>query len=134
MLAWKKLLGVATILVLSFVVLFPQQLIAQQEHLVTGQDLQRAIVSQQTTRAENVAKIQNLLSDQSVERAVANAGADPVKVRQAVSTLSDEELASLVSQTQAVQNDFAAGAISHRDLTLIIGAIIIIVVVIAIAA
>jgi hypothetical protein len=134
MLAWKKLLGVATILVLSFVVLFPQQLIAQQEHLVTGQDLQKAIVSQETTRAENLAKIQNLLSDRSVERAVANAGTDPAKVREAVSTLSDEELATLVSKTQAAQNDFAAGAISHRDLTLIIGAIIIIVVIIAIAA
>ena len=130
----KKLLGLGMVLVLSFLMLTPQLMAAQQQHLVTTQDLQSAVSLQQNSRAQDLATMQNFLSDKNVERMVKARGADPVKVRQAVANLSDEELASLSAKVQTAQADFAAGGLSHRDLTLILGAVIIVVVVIAIAA
>jgi NCAIR mutase (PurE)-related protein len=129
----RKFLGIGTIFMLSFLVLFPQQLRAEQEHLVTAQDLQSALNSKQDARAENLATMQNFLSDRKVERVVKQYGADPVQVKQAVASLSDEELASLATQVQTSHADFAAGRLSHADLKLIVIAIVIIVIVVALA-
>ncbi len=54
------------------------------------------------------------------------------QVQQAIPTLSDQELAQLARQTDRIQNDFAAGALSNEQLTYIIIALATAVVVILI--
>lgn len=133
MLRLKSGLNVGLVLMLSMLLVISGQVIAA-EHVVSSDDLHSAVAEQQSSRAENLKAVDDFLTNETFAAAVKDAGADPAKVQQAVATLSDEELAAFASQTQQVQQDFAAGAISHRNLTLIIGAVIIIVLIIAIAA
>jgi hypothetical protein len=48
---------------------------------------------------------------------------DPMQVKTAVSSLSDQELAQLASRSTKAQADFAAGRIDDRDLLIILVAI-----------
>jgi hypothetical protein len=48
---------------------------------------------------------------------------DATQVKNAVSSLSDAELAQLAARAQTVQADFAAGRLGDRDLLIIILAI-----------
>jgi hypothetical protein len=48
---------------------------------------------------------------------------DPQRVKTAVSSLNDEELARMAARAQKVQADFAAGTLSDRDLIIILVAI-----------
>ena len=52
-----------------------------------------------------------------------SASIDPKKVQNAVSSLSDDELANLAQRADKAQADFAAGTLSNRDLIWIILAI-----------
>ena len=47
------------------------------------------------------------------------AGVQPQQASNAVSQLSDSELAQLASRTQTAQKDFAAGRLSDHDLLVI---------------
>jgi hypothetical protein len=48
---------------------------------------------------------------------------DPQQVKNAVSTLSDQELAQLAARADKAQTDFVAGNLSDRDLIIIILAV-----------
>ena len=49
---------------------------------------------------------------------------DATQVNQAVSSLSDAELAQLASRVDKTQRDFAGGTLDNRDLILIILAVV----------
>ena len=67
------------------------------------------------------------------EKALQSAHVDPTQVKQAVSSLSDQELAQLASRAQKAQADFAAGSLSERDLLIIlIGIAVIILIIVAV--
>jgi hypothetical protein len=45
---------------------------------------------------------------------------DPERVKSAMATLSDQELAALALRSEKAQADFAAGALTDRDLLIIL--------------
>jgi hypothetical protein len=107
----------------------PSQLLAQS-HVVNPADLQKEMVSATQARQQNLETVQNFLSTPVAEKALKSAKMDPKKVKTAVSTLSDEELAQLSARAGKAQADFAAGTLSDRDLILIILAIAVLVLII----
>jgi hypothetical protein len=78
------------------------------------------LVNSAQTRQQNLQKVKNLFSSDETRKAIEAAQISPERVDTAVSTLSDEELARLASRADKIDNDFAAGRISDRDLLIIL--------------
>jgi hypothetical protein len=110
---------VACVLVMLFAV--PRSLMAQ--HLVSPADLQAELVKASQARQHNLETVQQFLSSPKAEKALASAHINAGQVQDAVSTLSDQELAQLASRANKAQADFAAGRLEDRDLILILLAI-----------
>jgi hypothetical protein len=100
----------------------PQSLIAQS-HIVSAAELQKATVAATDARQKNIETIQQFLSTARAQKALKNAHMEPQQVEQAVSGLSDQELAQLASRASKAQADFAAGHLSDRDLIIILIAV-----------
>lgn len=92
---------------------------AAQDHVVSPAELRQSAASQARVRQENLAQAKSFFSSKPVEKALNSAHLDPVQVRKAVPTLSDEELARLAAQSAKARNDFAAGALTNEQLTYI---------------
>jgi hypothetical protein len=78
------------------------------------------LVNAAQTRQQNLEKTRRLFSSDETRKAMEAAKINPEKVDAAISTLSDAELARLASRADKVDQDFAAGRISDRDLLIII--------------
>ena len=102
---------------------------AQQEsqHLVTPGQLQQSSVNASKTRQQNIDTLRKILSTPEAQKAFKQAHADPTEVKQAVSSLSDQELAQLASRASKAQRDFAAGGISDMELVFILLGIILLI-------
>jgi hypothetical protein len=112
----------ACILVTIFAV--PPSLMAQtSSHIVSPSDLQKAALSATQVRQQNLASVRQFLSSDRATKALQSAHMDATQVKNAVSSLSDAELAQLAARAQTVQADFAAGRLGDRDLLIIILAI-----------
>ncbi len=105
-----------------------------QEHVVSPAELAGQLRAAAQSRRDNIATIDRFLETDTARQALHSMRADPVKVRQAVSQLGDGELAKLAQQAAGTQADFAGGALSHFQITLIIVGAIVLAVIIAIAA
>jgi hypothetical protein len=119
----------ATALVLAALFALPQSLLAET-HVVSPSDLQQQLVETTRDRQNNLSAVRGFLSTATAERAMKSASIDPQKVQNAVSSLSDEELANLAQRANKAQADFAAGGLSDRDLIWIILAIAVLVLII----
>jgi Flp pilus assembly protein TadB len=109
----------AAVLVAAFAV--PQSLIAQaSQHLVSPADLQKAAADASQARQQNIDTLNRFLSSDRAQKAMESAHINPQQVKNAVSGLSDEELAQLAARAQKAQADFAAGNIDNRDLLIIL--------------
>jgi hypothetical protein len=113
-------MGVALLMALVFAV--PQSLLADT-HVVSPSELQQQVVNATQNREQNLNTVREFLSGPKAEKAMKSANIDPQKVQNAVSSLSDEELAKLSQRATTAQEDFAAGTLSNRDLIWIILAI-----------
>jgi len=71
-------------------------------------------------RQRDLESVRQFLSSPRAERALKSARMDPARVKTAVSTLSDQELAQLASRAEKAQAEFAAGTLSDRDLIIIL--------------
>ena len=91
-----------------------------QDHVVPATDLQQQIQNTARAREQNLAKVQKFFSEERVNKALKTARMDPQKIQKAVPSLSDEELARLALQTDKVQRDTAAGALTNTQITYII--------------
>jgi hypothetical protein len=112
----------ACLLVTVFAV--PPSLLAQAStHLVNPSELQKAAVNATQTRQANLGAVREFLSSERATDVMKSAHMDPTQVKNAVSSLSDAELARLASRAQLSQADFAAGRLGDRDLLIIILAI-----------
>lgn len=111
---------IACILVTVFAV--PPSLLAQA-HVVSPADLRQATLAATQARRQNLEAVRQFFSSDMAQKALRSARMDPVQVTNAVSTLSDAELAQLASRAQKAQADFAAGDLSDRDLIIIILAV-----------
>jgi hypothetical protein len=98
-----------------------------QAHVVSLADLQKEVVSAAKTRQDRVDQVTRFLSSDRAKKAFSSAGIDAKQVTNAIATLSDEELTQLSTRASKAQADFAAGTLTDHDLTLIILAIAILV-------
>ena len=103
--------------------------VAADDHLVTSEALQHQVQLSSAERAQDIANVTAFLSTPVAERAMRDSKIDPVQIRTAVPTLSDQELKNLASRTADAQNKIAAGGLTSLALTLIILGVIIIIVV-----
>ena len=103
-----------------------------EDHIVSSQDLQLQVVNSAATRQKNIDTLTNMLTTQVAQKAMHDAKVDPVQVRNAIPTLSDEELANLAGRVTKAQSDFSAGILGIGFLTLIILIVILIIVVAAV--
>lgn len=94
--------------------------ILAQAHVVSPSDIHKELVNTAQTRRQNLEKTRSLFSSDETRKAMEAAMISPEKVDAAVSTLSDEELARLASRADKLDQDFAAGRLSDRDLLIVI--------------
>ncbi|HEX8984800.1 MAG TPA: PA2779 family protein [Bryobacteraceae bacterium] len=119
--------------VLVFLLVVPSGLRAQ-EHVVASRDLRNELQSAAGDRENHISKIQQFLQTGEAQRALRSAHVDPARAQQAVSMLSDAELARLAAQVDRA--DFAGAGLSltTQQVTIILVGIILIIVVAIIAS
>jgi len=106
--------------------------ILAQTHVVSPSDIHKELVNAAQTRQQNLEKTRRLFSSDETRKAMESAQISPEKVDAAISTLSDEELARLASRADKLNQDFAAGRLSDRDLLFVIlGAAAILLIIVA---
>lgn len=115
----RRYAPVMVICILVAIFAIPSGLLAQT-HVVSPNDLQKEAVRATEGRQHNFETVKQFLSSQTAEKALKSAHIDSTRVKTAVSTLSDQELAQLASRAEQAQADFAAGHLSDRDLIFII--------------
>jgi hypothetical protein len=91
-----------------------------QAHVVSPAELQQAVAAATRARQHNLQAVAGFLSSPKAEKALRSAHMDSRRVNDAVSSLSDEELARLASRAEKAQIDVAAGRLSDRDLLLVL--------------
>lgn len=127
----RNLFAVALAGLLAFAASFSPAARAE-DHVVSSQALQQQVQSNSATRQQNIETVSNFLSTPIAERAMRSQHYDPVKVRTAIPTLSDQELANLASRANDAQQKFAGGFIGTGVLLILIIAIVVIIVVVAV--
>jgi len=95
-------------------------LLAVQSHIVSPAELQQAALSVARTRQRNITRVEDLFSSERAEKALKSAHLDPVQIKKAVPSLSDQELARLASRADKAQKNFAAGALNNQQITYIL--------------
>ena len=70
-----------------------------QDHLVSPQAMQKQMADSASARQKNIETIQNFLSTPVADRAMRDAHYNPEQVKNAVSSLSDQEVASLAARS-----------------------------------
>ena len=106
--------------------------ILAQTHVVSQADIHKELVNTAQTRRQNLEKTRRLFSSDETRKALESAQISPEKVDAAISTLSDDELARLASCADKLDQDFAAGRLSDRDLLFVIlGAAVILLIIVA---
>jgi hypothetical protein len=98
------------------------------EHVVSAQEAGERLMQQGTARQVDQARVERALSSRHAEAAAATAGVDLGRVRAAVATLSDEELAELSARAAALQSDPVAALDSDIRTLLMIFLIVAIVI------
>ncbi len=106
-------------MILGAILVIPLGLSAQS-HIVSPAEIQKEAVSRTRTRQDNLKTVNRFFSSPDAQKALRAAHLDPTRVKTAVASLSDEELARIASRTEKAQADFAAGDLSDRDLLLIL--------------
>ena len=108
--------------------------VAAEDHVVSASELHHDVAAVTQTREANLAKAERFFKSEPVEKALHAFKMDGDQVMKAVPMLSDEELARLASRTDAVQKDFAAGALDNEHITYIVIALAAAVIVLLIVA
>ena len=116
----------------SVVLAIPQSLFAQ-DHVVSSAAIQKDLRAAAETRQKELAKVQEFISSDKSQKALASVHVDYRQVRDAVQSLSDEDLARIAARTEQAQKDFSAGALSNRDLIwIILGVAVLVLIVVAV--
>ena len=109
----------AAFLAAAFVI--PGNTFAQStDHLVSPSEMTRTAAEASHQRQQNLETLNQALSSPKVQKALESAHVNPQQVKDAVSGLSDQELAQLASRADKAQKDFSAGTISNHDLLIIL--------------
>lgn len=123
--------GVA-LLMLWVIFLCPPHLTAQtteQDHIVPSQALQERAFTTSAERQKNIETLNGILNTPTAQKAIQDAHVTAEQVKNAIPTLSDDELANLSGRITKAQNDLAGGFIGSGLFTIIVLAIILIIIV-----
>lgn len=90
------------------------------EQLVSPAELQKAALAVTQARQHNIDTIQQFLSSDRAQKALKTAHVNLQQVKNAIPSLSDQELAQLAARASKAQADFAAGRMNDRDLIIIL--------------
>ena len=91
-----------------------------QTHVVSQTDIHKELVNSAQTRQKNLQKVERLFSSDEALKALESARMNPEQVNAAISTLNDDEVARLASRADKLDQDFAAGRLSDRDLLFVV--------------
>ncbi|HXW14248.1 MAG TPA: PA2779 family protein [Terriglobia bacterium] len=104
-----------------------------QDHVVSPTEIHKVAVAATHTRQQNVESVTQFLSSPRAKQALQSAHLSSTQVKNAVSNMSDEEVAQLASRVDKAQAEFAAGHMSDRDLILILlGIVVLILIIVAV--
>lgn len=103
-----------------------------EDHVVSPAQMQNDVTAAASTRQQNEIQLKGLLSSPQAQRAMQSAHIQPNQAINAVSQLSDSDLAQLSARSQQAQKDFAAGKLSDHDLLVIIVIAVVLIALIAI--
>ncbi|HTM17012.1 MAG TPA: PA2779 family protein [Terracidiphilus sp.] len=101
-----------------------------QDHVVSSQAMQKQMADSAAARQKNIETVTSFLSTSVADRAMRDAHYNPQQVKNAIPSLSDQELASLAARSSDAQQKFAAGALTKPELALIVIALVVLIVVI----
>jgi hypothetical protein len=88
--------------------------------VVSQADIHKELINATQTRQKNLQKVERLMTSDEALKALESARMNPEQVNAAISTLSDAELARLAARADKLDQDFAAGKLSDRDLLFIV--------------
>ncbi|HLZ91994.1 MAG TPA: hypothetical protein VKQ28_09785 [Candidatus Acidoferrum sp.] len=123
------------VILLPWLAMSPARLQAQEQHVVTSQDLSKDTTGPRETRGSNEAAVRELFSSEQAQRALQSASIDYRKVDKAIDQLSDEDLSKLAARSRQAQDNFSggrAGSLSDRDLLIILIIAILIIALVAV--
>jgi len=127
----QSALAVTACVLFTFFAAPPAQ--GAQNHVVSPSEIQRDAVAATQARQQNVQTVTQFLSSPQAKQALQSAHLSSTQVKNAVSNMSDEEVAQLASRVDTAQADFAAGSISDRELIyILIGIVILILIIVAV--
>lgn len=92
----------------------------EREHAVSPGQLRTDVQKSTAVRQANEAAVREMFASEAGKQALQSAGMDYQKVDQAISQVSDEDLARMAERSREVQKDFAAGRLGDRDLLIIL--------------
>ena len=95
-----------------------------QDHVVSSAEIQKDVAASASLRQKNQAQLEQFISTPEAQKALKSAHVDAAQVKNAMSSLNDEELAQLSARSEQAQKDFVAGRLSDRDLIIILLAIV----------
>jgi hypothetical protein len=127
----NRLLCVGLPVLLSALTIVPPRLRAE-DHVVPLSELRENARSAGESRAKNIADIERVLSYPAAAQALEKSNVNQVQVKQAVATLSDQELARLADRARASEKDVQGGLIV--GILALIGLIVVIIIVVTVVA
>jgi hypothetical protein len=104
------------------------------DHIVPAPDLHQAVRAAAQARQDHLTKLDKFFSSEPARKAFETVKLDSAKVSQALAFLNDDELARLAAQSEKIQHDVAAGALTNQQITYILialGTAVIILVIVA---
>jgi hypothetical protein len=121
-------------LILSTLAALPLLAQSTSDHIVPAPDFHQAVRAAAQARQDHLTKLDKFFATEAARKAFETVKLDPAKVSQALALLSDDELARLAAQSEKVQHDIAAGALTNQQITYILialGTAVIILVIVA---
>ena len=121
-------------LILSTMVVMPLISQTTSDHIVPAPDLHQAVHAAAQARQDHLTRLDKFFTSEPARKAFETVKLDPAKVSQALAFLNDDELARLAAQSEKIQHDVAAGALTNQQITYILialGTAVIILVIVA---
>lgn len=120
------------VFLLTLTLIAPQLAVAQQ--IIRPSELRQALVEASAERRQQRQNVRDFFRSEQVKTALSSAKIDPARLDSAIATLNAEQLAALAAQTERIQSDFAAGALTNQQLTYVIIALVTAVIILVLVA
>lgn len=127
--AVRLALGAALLLPFTGLRSASAQATASQDHVVGSQALQQQLDNSAAARQKNIQTLNEFVATSTAEKVMHDSHVDAQQVRNAIPTLSDQELNDLATRATKAQSDFSAGYIGPGLFTLIVLVVILIIIV-----